>query len=127
MQHFQRFHERFQRVHASHTEALEQSTCQSVGAGQRRRMRYHHFLSDLGATDFDGNDGFGQLAGNVDCLLEGLRVRHRFQKKAERRDPILSCEGVDGIMEIELQLVPQGYQVGDGKTAPLHGKVETYI
>ena len=108
VQHLQRFHERFQRIDASHAEALEQSTHQNVGTGQRRRMRYHHFLSDLGATGLDGNDGLGQLSGDVDCLLEGLRIRHRFQIEAERRDPILSREGLDGIMEIELQLVAQG-------------------
>ena len=30
-------------------------------------------------------------------------------------------------MEIELQLVPQGHHVGDGKAAPLHGEVETHV
>ncbi len=65
-------------------------------------MRYHHFPSDLGATGLDGNDGLAQLSGDVDCLLEGLRVRHRFHKEPKRRDLILSSEGVDRIMEIEL-------------------------
>jgi hypothetical protein len=53
--------------------------------------------------------------------------RHRFHIEPERRDPILSGEGVDCIMQIELQLVPKGYHVGDRKAAPLHGEVETHV
>ncbi len=127
VQHLQRFHERFQRIDSSHAEALEQSTHQNVGTGERRRMRYDHFLGDLGATDLHGNDGLAQLSGDVDRLLEGLGVGHRFHKEPQRRDPILSGEGVDRIMEIELQPVPQGYHVGDGQAAPLHGEVETHV
>ena len=90
-------------------------------------MRYHHFLSNFRTAGLDGNNGFTQFPGNVNCLLEGPRVRHRFHIESKRRDPILACKSDNCIMQIEFQLVSQGQQVGDGQAAPLHGETETHI
>jgi len=90
-------------------------------------MGYHHFSRGLGSTGLDGDDGLAQLPGDLDGCLEGPRVGHRLHIESERRDPILSSQGVDCILEVELQHVPQRHHVRNRKTTPLHGEVETHV
>ena len=71
--------------------------------------------------------GFPSSRATFDCLFEDFRVGHRFHIEPKRRDSILPSKGVDRIVEIELQLVPQRDHVSDGKATPLHGEVETHV
>ena len=70
-------------------------------------MRDNHLLADLGVTGLDGNNGFAQVSGEVDGLLEGLWIWHGFNEEPKGGDAILLSEGADGIMEIKFELIAQ--------------------
>ncbi len=124
VQHLERFHERFQRADSCHAEAIEEVADEGIGAGQRCRVGDDDLLGNIRPAGLDGDNGLPQIAGDVDRLLEGLWVGHRFEIEPQRRDPFLTRKHEHRVLELELELVPQGHHVGDRQSSSLHRKVE---
>ena len=100
---------------------------QLVRAGQRGRVRHDDLLRHLGAPGLDGDDGLAQLARHVDRTLERGRVGQRLQVQADGRDPLLTGEELDGVVQVELEAVAERDHVGDGQAAALHREVEADV
>ena len=127
MEHLEGLHERFQRVDPRHAEPIEEVTHQGVGTSERRRMGDYDLLSDIRPAGFDCDNRFAKIAGDVDRLLEGLRIGHRFEIEPQCRDPFLTSKHEDRVLELEFELVPQGHHVGNRQPTPLHRKVECHV